>query len=74
MDQIVKCDIVQHLRELEKAFFQHFPEEIINYDWVRNPFSSSIAPFTEKTIKEFIELSNNGNLKLQFTNQTSSKF
>ena len=47
---------------------------MFNYDWVRNPFSCSTAPFTGKIMEEFIELSSDGNLKLQFTSHLSSKF
>ena len=47
---------------------------MFNCDWVRNPFSCSTAPFTGKTMEEFIELSSDGNLKLQFTSHLSSKF
>ena len=47
---------------------------MFNCDWVRNPFNCSTAPFTGKTMKEFIELSSDGNLKLQFTSHLSNKF
>ena len=59
-----KSDIVRLLQELQKTFLQYFLEETINCDWIRNPFSCSTAPFIEKTMEEFIELSSDDNLKL----------
>ena len=47
---------------------------MINCSLVCNLFSCLTAPFTEKTIVKFIKLSNDGNLKLHFTNQPLSKF
>ena len=47
---------------------------MFNCNWVRNPFSCSTAPFTGKNMEDFIELSSDGNLKLQFTSHLSSKF
>ena len=74
IDQSVKSDIVRHLQELQNIFLLYFPKGMFNCDWVRNPFSCSTAPFTGKTMEEFIELSSDGNLKLQFTSHLSSKF
>ena len=74
IDQSVKSDIVRHLQELQNTFLLYFPKGMFNCDWVRNPFSCSTAPFTGKTMEEFIELSSDGNLKLQFTSHLSSKF
>ena len=42
---------------------------MINCDWVRNPFSCSTAPFTGKTIEEFIKHSSDCNLKLLLINK-----
>ena len=47
---------------------------MFNYDWFRNPFSCSTAPFTGKITEEFIEFSSNGNAKLQFTSHDPSNF
>ena len=74
IDQSVKSDIVRHLQELQNSFLLYFPKGMFNCDWVRNPFSCSTARFTGKTMEEFIELSSDGNLKLQFTSHLSSKF
>ena len=71
MDQFVKCHVVRHLQELKKIFLQHFPEETITCDWVCNLFSCLTAPFTGKTMEKIIELSSDGNLKLQFINQST---
>ena len=68
MNQFVKSDIVQLLKELQK-FFYYFLEKTIDCDWVRYSFSCLTDPFTRKNMEEFIELSSDGNLKLQFTNQ-----
>ena len=70
----MKSDIVRHLQELQNTFLLYFPKGMFNCDWVRNQFSCSTAAFTGKTTKEFIKLSSNGNLKLQFTSHLSSKF
>ena len=74
IDQSVKSNIVRHLQELQNTFLLYFPKGMFNCDWVRNPFSCSTAPFTGKTMKEFIKLLSDGNLKLQFTSHLSSKF
>ena len=70
MDQFGKNDIVQQLQELQETFFRYFPEETTNCNWVRTHSVVRVLHSSEKSI----ELSSDGNLKLQFTNQSPSKF
>ena len=47
---------------------------MFNCDLICNPFGCSSVPFTGKTMEEFNKLSNNCNLKLEFTSHDFSKF
>uniref|UniRef100_A0A8C4XEM1 HAT C-terminal dimerisation domain-containing protein n=1 Tax=Erpetoichthys calabaricus TaxID=27687 RepID=A0A8C4XEM1_ERPCA len=62
----------QHLSMLQQKFDHYFYSiNTEQYDWIRNPFATNAINSTEalslQIRKEFIELSNDGTLKLHFT-------
>ncbi|XP_057671228.1 protein FAM200A-like [Diorhabda carinulata] len=65
-------DLAQsHLTTLENKFDYYFHSiKSEEYDWIRNPFATnakkSVDAFSLKFKEEFIELSNDGTLKLHF--------
>ncbi|CAK1599034.1 unnamed protein product [Parnassius mnemosyne] len=64
---LVKLIFTQHLSSLSEQFENYFPENLEQYDWVRNPFQST-APSTLSTKEEeqLIELYCDSSLKLQY--------
>ncbi|XP_051784748.1 zinc finger BED domain-containing protein 5-like [Erpetoichthys calabaricus] len=62
----------QHLSMLQQKFDHYFYSiNMEQYDWIRNPFATNAINSTEalslQIREEFIELSNDGTLKLNFT-------
>lgn len=67
LDPSLKIMFTQHLLSLIEHFGKYFPENLNQYDWVRNPFQSP-TPSTLSTEEEeqLIELSCDSSLKLQY--------
>lgn len=67
LDPSLKIMFTQHLLSLSEHFENYFPDNLEQYDWVRNPFQSP-TPSTLSTEEEeqLIELSCDSSLKLQY--------
>lgn len=67
LDPSLKIIFTQHLSSLREHFEKYFPENLEQYDWVRNPFQSTL-PSTLSTEEEeqLIELSCDSSLKLHY--------
>jgi len=70
--------ILEHLISLEDKINKYFPElKIVNYDWMRNPFSSSICTSNFNLTlqeEELKSLSTDRSLKIQFTEESLEDF
>ncbi|CAK1599788.1 unnamed protein product [Parnassius mnemosyne] len=67
LDASLKLIFTQHLSSLSEHFENYFPENLEQYDWVRNPFqSTSPSTLSTKEEEQLIELSCDSSLKLQY--------
>ncbi|CAK1588691.1 unnamed protein product [Parnassius mnemosyne] len=75
LDPSLKLIFTQHLSSLSELFENYFPENLEQYDWVRNPFQST-SPSTLSTWEEeqLIELSCDSSLKLQYDKNKLHEF
>lgn len=75
LDPSLKTIFTQHLLSLSEHFRKYFPDDLQQYDWVRNPFQS-LTPSTLSTEEEeqLIELSCDSNLKLQYATDKLFEF
>lgn len=75
LEPSIKIIFTQHLSSLSKHFDNYFPENLEQYDWVRNPFQSNSSS-TLSTVEEeqLIELSCDSSLKLQYNKDKLLEF
>jgi hypothetical protein len=70
--------ISEHLISLEEKINKYFPEiQIVNYDWIRNPFSSLCTSSFNLTLQEeeeLISISTDRSLKIKFSEVSIEEF
>jgi hypothetical protein len=70
--------ISEHLIVLKDKINKYFPEiEIVNYDWIRNPFSSLCTSNFNLTLQEkeeLISISADRSLKIKFSEESIEEF
>ncbi|MBN3301706.1 ZBED5 protein, partial [Amia calva] len=70
----LKSDIILHIHGLQTIFNEYFPIETENCDWIPNPFNSTAPEFNNKDMEQYIELTCNRDLKLEFSSDNLIKF
>ena len=77
---LIIVDVKRHLISLAEHFDKYFskdlPDNIENFDWIRNPFNVDIdnSMLTGKELEELAEISCDRTLKISFMQQPLSKF
>lgn len=68
--------LVQHLSTLSTHFDKYFPENLDQYDWIRDPFHSTPSPSVLSIVEEehLLELSCDTSLKLRFEKDNIIQF
>ena len=66
---------VQHLSKLDSKFSMYFPENLFDYEWIRNPFDQPCpSSFSEQEKEDYIDLTCANSLKRKFNSGNPTKF
>ena len=66
---------VQHLSKLDSKFSKYFPENLSDYEWIRNPFDQPCpSSFSEQEKEDYIDLTCDNSLKKKFNSGNPTKF
>ena len=65
---------VQHLSKLDSKFYKYFPENLSDYEWIRNPFDQPCpSSFSEQEKENYIDLTCDNSLKRKFNSGNPTK-
>ncbi|KAF0773483.1 zinc finger BED domain-containing protein 5-like [Aphis craccivora] len=60
--------ISDHLMTLKNHFEKYFPEDIVQYNWIKDPFSENPLPnFTTTEEEQLIDISSDSSLRMKFS-------
>lgn len=72
---LIICDVGNHLDALSHHFDEYFTNDnIMNFDWIRNPFDVEMSDLAGRELEELAELSCDRSLKIQFQQKSLSSF
>ncbi|XP_060865035.1 zinc finger BED domain-containing protein 5-like [Metopolophium dirhodum] len=67
--------ISDHLMTLKNHFEKYFPEDIVQYNWIKDPFSENPLPnFTTTEEEQFIDISSDSSLRMKFSSFSLLEF
>ncbi len=71
---MIPC-FLEHISALRGHFQKYFPDNSVQFDWVRDPFTAP-APddLSSSEEEEFIEMTSDSNMMLKFPSQTLFEF
>ena len=66
---------MQHLFKVDSKFFKYFPENLSDYEWIRNPFDQPCpSSFSEQEKEDYIDPTCDNSLKRKFNSGNPTKF
>ncbi|XP_025415092.1 protein FAM200A-like [Sipha flava] len=67
--------ISDHLMTLKNHFEKYFPEDIIQYNWIKDPFSENpLLNFTTTEEEQLIDISSDSSLRMKFSSFSLLEF
>ncbi|XP_025407445.1 zinc finger BED domain-containing protein 5-like [Sipha flava] len=67
--------ISDHLMTLKNHFEKYFPEDIVQYNWIKDPFSENPLPnFTTTEEEQLIDISSDSSLRMKFSSFSLLEF
>ncbi|CAJ1059684.1 zinc finger BED domain-containing protein 5-like [Xyrichtys novacula] len=65
----------EHISSLRRFFQKYFPDNSVQYDWLRDPFNAAApADLSSAEEDQYIEMTSDSTLRMKFTAQTLSEF